>query len=136
MARTTAAPVLEVGDQLLALSLPQHPNQHGSERPILLAVDQQLGFDACGEAVLTPQLTGGSDQHGRGSSWGASIAAEKPLLADVPLRRQRGGDGGYYTGPKTEDGEPAWFLVPGIDINVIAEVPGGPLERSSRSNPL
>jgi hypothetical protein len=43
MARTTAAPVLEVGDQLLALSLPQHPDQHRPERPILFAVDQQLG---------------------------------------------------------------------------------------------
>jgi hypothetical protein len=26
-----------------SLSLPQHPNQHRPERPILLAVDQQLG---------------------------------------------------------------------------------------------
>jgi hypothetical protein len=27
----------------LALSLPQHPDEHRSERPVLLAVDQQLG---------------------------------------------------------------------------------------------
>jgi hypothetical protein len=32
--------VLEVGDQLLALSLPQHPDENGPQRPVLLAVDQ------------------------------------------------------------------------------------------------
>jgi hypothetical protein len=29
-----------------AVDLPQHPDEHGSERPILLAVDQQLGEGA------------------------------------------------------------------------------------------
>jgi hypothetical protein len=46
MARTTAAHVLEAGDQLLPLSLPQHPDEHRSEHPVLLTVDQQLGEGA------------------------------------------------------------------------------------------
>jgi hypothetical protein len=38
--------VLEVGDQLLAVGLPQHPDEHRPEYPVLLAVDQQLGEGA------------------------------------------------------------------------------------------
>jgi hypothetical protein len=43
--RTTAL-VLEVGDQLLAVDLAEHPDEHRPERPILLAVDQEFGEGA------------------------------------------------------------------------------------------
>jgi len=40
------------------LTLPQHPDQHGSERSVLLAVDQELGecgaLDAKGRDPATP----------------------------------------------------------------------------------
>jgi len=36
-----------------ALGLPQHPDQHRSERPVLLAVDQELGE---GPASLGPPV--------------------------------------------------------------------------------
>jgi hypothetical protein len=49
------------------LSLPQHPDQHGSERPILLAVDQQL----CKGAALRVALEL-SDPVGPVESWAAS----------------------------------------------------------------
>jgi hypothetical protein len=39
----------------LQLRLPQHADQHGPERPILLAVDQQLGECAvCGRLQHSP----------------------------------------------------------------------------------
>ena len=34
---------IDYGRAELALRFPQHPNQHRPERPVLLAVDQQLG---------------------------------------------------------------------------------------------
>jgi hypothetical protein len=42
----SAAHVLEVGDQLLALSLPQHADEHRPKDPVLLAVDQELSEGA------------------------------------------------------------------------------------------
>jgi hypothetical protein len=34
------------GISILELGLPQHPDEHGPERPVLLAVDQELGEGA------------------------------------------------------------------------------------------
>ena len=36
----------ELGAVRLAVAFPQHPDEHRSERPILLAVDQELGEGA------------------------------------------------------------------------------------------
>jgi hypothetical protein len=44
----------EVPDDL-ALSLPQHPDEHRPERPVLLAVDQQLGEGAA--LRVAPELS-------------------------------------------------------------------------------
>jgi len=34
------------GISILELGLPKHPDEHGPERPVLLAVDQELGEGA------------------------------------------------------------------------------------------
>ena len=40
---------------LSALVLPQHPDQHRPERPVLLAVDQQLG--ECPALGIAPEIS-------------------------------------------------------------------------------
>ena len=47
---------IDYGRAELALRFPQHPDEHGPQRPILLAVDQELGEGA--RLGVPPELAG------------------------------------------------------------------------------
>ena len=78
---------IDYGRAELALRLPQHPDEHRPERPILLAVDQQLGEGAALRATRELADPVGSlevgrhedvEQLGAGSDPNASRRATEP----------------------------------------------------------
>jgi hypothetical protein len=74
------------------LALSQHPDQHRSERPVLLAVDQQLGEDATLRvAPELPDPVGPLDAKISRHAGGCEFASETdPAVLRILLKVQDG----------------------------------------------
>jgi hypothetical protein len=68
-----------------AFVLPQHPDQHRPERPVLLAVDQELGERIA--SWPTQRARPGSDRLVRPHQWRSQAVVKKPHIVDIRVAR-------------------------------------------------